>query len=454
MLPLLQLACLSWIGSGMPSSSRSATPLHGLQREMVPNPLSNAPRLLWKASLAGQNQITLGPSGAGEVAVFAEPAARSVKGEYVSHPMQLSVFNLASGHIVWQKSLKADRVLGQAADETRFYATLQLPLASYNPFKIKPEDIRSELVAFDWMSDRELWRIPGASGANPIAFHDLVFQARSDGNIPNSTLVTTDAVTGQERWHHSGRSIHGLFAVNDLLYAYDESLDNSGPDHDPPGEYLNALDPATGDPKQRIRFYPQFRPLSSLGSLAWFPQVKRLVGTYQLYSVGTQMVEIRALDAAGKLAWNRLHTGAFQVVNDILVCENDQPMLNKQPDYDVSDGLIALDPATGHKLWQRKDQNYAGLNVWNGVIVVHNGNTLTGLDPRKGTTLWKQTLAVPPAQNISNRARQKQGMKTRTPLPAPSEFTVRGSGRYLVVAESKGAGQTAMLRVYAPSVQP
>ena len=85
MLPLLQLACVSWIGSGMPSSSRFATPFHGLRREAVPNPLSSAPRLLWKASLVGQNQITIGPSGAGEVAVFAKPAAQFVKGEYVSH---------------------------------------------------------------------------------------------------------------------------------------------------------------------------------------------------------------------------------------------------------------------------------------------------------------------------------------------------------------------------------
>ena len=279
-----------------------------------------------------------------------------------------------------------------------------------------------------------------------------------DGSGKGNTLFASDAVTGDERWKHSGRDINGIFAVNNLLYAYDESLENYGPNRDPAGEYLNGYNPLTGAWVQRLLFSPGYSPLSSLSALAWLPQHELLIGTYQMYSVGIQHVELRAFYSAGKLAWSRPHIGTFQVINGLLVCQNSRQIgVNGESNYDVESGIIALDPATGHTLWRRDDIEYRGLTVWNGTVVARTSSKLIGLDPQSGKTLWNLPLRAGPKRVTSRDKAPRAGRyitrngKTRwVDLPQqPSEFSVRSYGKYLVVGESKRTDKAAGLRVYA-----
>ena len=150
------------------------------------------------------------------------------------------------------------------ADAQRWYAVIPLPLPSADLRQVKPGDFRAESAAYDWASGREALRIPARRGQRLSPSPAWCFiRGRTAADGPDADRDGRGC-TGQERWHRSGRDNHGIFAANSLLYTYDESLDDYGPGHDPAGEYLNALDPATGKSVQRFRFYPDYRPFSSL----------------------------------------------------------------------------------------------------------------------------------------------------------------------------------------------
>lgn len=396
-----------------------------------------APRLLWKRDFGGKEILTLGPSGAGKLVLFTAPPFDVDHGDWNSRPLTSSVFELASGRKVRQSQIAG--LAGSAiADEKRWYAAIPLPLPHSDRREIKPEDFRSELVAYDWASGQAAWRIPCAPSASPIATDGLILHVRSARPGNDNILIATDAATGHEKWRRPGSRIRGLFIVDGLLYAYDESLD-TGQDATQ-GEFLNVLDPTTSKPVKRLRFYEDYRPFSTLASLVWSPKARLLIGAYRLYSVGTQMVEVRAFNERGELAWNRVHIGEFQYIHGVLVCENSRWQGNDQMRYDIPSGVVGLNPATGRNLWRRNDIEYAGLCAWKDTVVARKGATIIGLDPRNGKTVWTLTMPVLPQGNSQRVSRTRR---------LPAEFSVRAYGPYLAVAQTRQGGRLSRLRIYS-----
>jgi outer membrane protein assembly factor BamB len=438
-IPTLQISPIAWSRDGWPSVGQpltaarlttfGATEYAKFTEEMHPRSLSaNAPRLVWQAILAGQETVTLGPSGAGRIAVFAEPRLRVENGVYVPQSMQMKAFDVKGGSVTWRKQLLGGD-LRSTADNERVYVKLQLPLVSYDDFDFKPGDLKYEIFAFRWSDGRAKWRAPCPNGANPLAWSGRVYYDGREDNRANNSLVALDAATGQQQWRQPSHDVRGLFPVRGELYAYNE-------DRDPEGEYLNTIDPATGQTVQRLLFYPLFRSATHVSALAWLPQPRVLVGAIEQNSTpGTEAYQIRALDSQGKPAWDCPDTGRFSVVGGILVCQGYSPPVTETQRTQGPHGLIALDPANGRQLWRRSDlANDArgvegNLGAWHGVAVVLQGGRLYGLDPRTGKTVW-MVDAIPPHKT-------------------PSVTTARIVGDVIVLAASGAADRSAQVRAFA-----
>ncbi len=317
------------------------------------------------------------------------------------------------------------------ADAKHWYAVIPLPLPRSDQRPIDPKEFRAELVAFDWVSGREAWRIPCEDSEDPLVLGDLLFHTGAQGEGgPFNHVIATDVATGQERWHHSAGMISGMFLANHRLYLYNEAQDTGVTDTQ--GQFLNVLDPTTGEPLQRLRFYPEFRPLSSLGSLTWFPLAQRLIGTFEVHSPGTDVTEIRALDAAGTLVWSRSDTVGFHAVNGVLVCDR------------KGKGIVALDPATGHQLWQHPGAEDKVLTAWQDTVVLRTGATLLALDSLHGKMAWTLPLPTLPPDSLPAGRRRKGGI----PRVWPTELSVRVYGPYLALAQTRTEGHSAALFLY------
>jgi len=420
---------LSLICSALCISTRFGSAAAPLPTQAVHARSSKTLRLVWKASFAGQQILNLGPSGTDKVIVFTAPPWDAKKGDWNAWPRNPIVIDLETGTQVKQPQITGFR--GEAlADDKRWYAVIPLPLPHSASHQITPQDFQAELVAFDWTNGREAWHIPCQANGEPLVLDTLLFHTRIDGSGNPDLLIAMDPSTGQERWHRPVGSIHGMFLANNRLYVYNEAQDTGVADTG--GQFLNALDLATGEPLQRIRFYPEFRPLSSLGSLAWFPASQRLIGTFEVHTPGQDVVDIRALDAAGKLVWSRSDTSGFHVVNDVLVCES------------KGKGIVALNPATGHEQWRHPGNDYTFLSAWKDTFVVRAGVTLLGLDAHTGKTAW--TLPIPslPQDSLPTVSRRRGGV----PRPGPTELSVRAYGPYLALAQTRPEGHSAALYVY------
>jgi len=342
----------------------------------------NAPRLIWKSSLSGKQTVTIAGVGAGKVAVLAEPEPRMENGVYIPHAIQMLALEIKSGAAAWRKELLGGDAR-TVADSSRLYMRLQLPLVSYDDFDFKPDDLKYEMLTFRWTDGRMGWRIPCGTVNNMLAWNGRLFFDGRENNGIRYMLIAVDANTGKEQWRTMRGDINGLFPARDALYAYGES-------HDPEGEYLNVINPATGHGMQTLPFNPQFTVGTHVTVLEWLPQAQVLVGTVaQDITPGSNFYQIRALNADGKPAWDRPDTSRFKVVNNVLICES-----YNRGKGGIPHGLVALDPATGHELWRRKAAiDYLGyydsnLGEWHGQAVVLLGRQLCGLNPRTGKTAW------------------------------------------------------------------
>jgi outer membrane protein assembly factor BamB len=384
--------------------------------------------MAWKATLTGQETVTLGPAGSGRVAVFAEPGVRMEKGVYLPQSLQVKAFDVKTGATVWYKQLLGGDYRF-TSDDDRLYVRLQLPLVSYDPFDSKLDDTKYEMLAFRWSDGRIVWHVPCPAGANPVASGGRVFFVGSERDPAAIWLFALDAATGQQLWRQPGGSIGDLFPLRGAIYAYAE-------DRDPEGEYLHTLDPATGRTLQRLLFYPLFRTVTHVSVLAWLPKPQVLVGAIEQNSTpGTEIYQVRALNRQGLPAWDRPDTGRFAVVGDVLVCQGYSPPVTETRRTQGPHGLVALDAATGRPLWQRSDLSsdpryVAGnLGAWRGAAVILNGDRLYGLNPRTGKTLWTID-AVPPHKT-------------------PASTMARIVGDVIVVAVSGSGGRAAQVRAFA-----
>lgn len=357
--------------------------------------------------------------------VFVAPPWNAKNGD--AWPLTPTTFELANGHQVRYPQIAG--VTGTVpADEKRWYAViprLQPLSASQLP--------QADLTAFDWADGREVWRMPCVNSASLIAMGTFLFHTRTAGAEPDNVLVATDPATGQERWHRTGGSIRGMFLANDRLYTYNESVDTGVLDTQ--GQFLNVFDPRTSAPVQRVRFYPEYRPNSTLGALVWLPQERLLVGTFEIHTPGQDVVEIRALDTTGKPIWSHLSQEGFHIVNGIVIC--------------TSHGVTALDPATGQPLWQHPGRAEQVLGAWGGTVVVRSGPTLLGFDPHNGVIVWKLPLPILPPDSLPAGAAGKRGSAVHS---WPTDIAVHGYGQYLAIAQTRTEGHSAALSVYTFSL--
>lgn len=309
-------------------------------------------------------------------------------GVYIPRSIQLVAYDVKSGAAAWHKEILGGDITA-IADDSRLYVRLQLPLNSYDNFEFKSDDLKYEMLTFRWTDGTMGWRIPCPSTGDMLAWNGRLFFDGRENNGTHSMLIAVDAETGKEQWRTARDNIDGVFSAHEALYVYGES-------HDPEGEYLNVINPATGITVRTLPYNPQFTVGTHVTVLEWLPQAQVLVGTIARdITPGSNFYQIRALKADGKPAWDRPDTSRFKVVSNVLICENYNSGKGGYPH-----GLIALDPTTGHELWRRTAAiDYLGyydinLGEWRGQAVVLLGRQLSGLNSRTGKTVW--TLNVLP----------------------------------------------------------
>ena len=361
-----------------------------------------APRLVWQASLAGRETVRIAGAGSGKIAVLAEPRPRIENGVYVPHSIQLAAFDVKTGAPAWRKEILGGD-LRTVADDSRLYMSLQGPQVSYDTFDFHEDTVWFQIVTFRWSDGRMGWQVFSRDTRNMLVWKgQLLYDIRSD-NYLHTWLIAVNAATGEQQWARSevpddtetGKThwkmtrneINGLFAARDVLYAYDDT-------RDPDGEYLSAIDPATGKTTRSTLLYPLYRPTTHLSALTWIPQAQVLVSAIEQNTTpGINLYQMRALDSAGKPVWEHADVGQFQVVSNALVCRTYSAQSGEFPN-----GFVGLDPATGHQLWRQaaaiEADGYGDLNLgeWHGQAVVLLDRQLCGLNPRTGKMLWALTV--------------------------------------------------------------
>lgn len=399
MLRSFQFVCVLFIftnviASAQPSRSHPSRNIGTLNQLR-----QRAPRLIWKSSLTGKQTVTIAGVGAGKIAVLAEPRPRMENGAYIAQLIQFMAFDVKSGSVAWRREILGGDIT-TVVDDSRLYMRLQLPVVSHNYYDFKDDDLKYEMLTFRWADGRMGWRIPCPSTGDMLAWNGRLFFDGRENHGTRNMLIAVDANTGKEQWRTMRSDINGLFAARDALYAYGDA-------HDPEGEYLSAINPATGLNMQILPYNPQFTVGTHLTVLEWLPKAQVLVGTVAKdMTPGSNFYQIRALKADGKLAWDRPDTSRFKVVSNVLVCENYNTGKGGYPH-----GLIGLDPATGHELWRRTAAiDYLGfydinLGEWHGQAVVLLGRQLCGLNPRTGKTVWAIDALPIGEQSVVKQAR-------------------------------------------------
>lgn len=227
MLRPFQFLCLlcmlfSAIASAQPSRSQASRKPETLRQLRL-----NAPQLVWQASMAGRETVRLAGVGAGRIAVLAEPGPRMENGVYLPHSIQLTAFDVKSGTVAWRKEILGGDI-STAADNSRLYLRLQLPLVSYDPFDYKPADLRYEILTFRWSDGRTGWRVSCSGRGSLLAWDGHVFYDGREGSATDTTLVAVDAEMGNEQWKKRRSDINGLFPARGVLYAYDDARNSEG----------------------------------------------------------------------------------------------------------------------------------------------------------------------------------------------------------------------------------
>ena len=237
---------------------------------------------------------------------------------------------------------------------------------------------RSNLVAIDGTSRRELWRrqLTDVSTTGPTVDGGLAVIGADDG-----TVTAVDLSSGKTRWHTDVGDVVDTPVAADAGVVYASVHPSS---RQPPS--VVALGEADG--KERWRYTP-----STSGLVAGAPTVS--AGTvYVTLSDGT--VRAVAVDTGLERWAAKLNTvavgGAPAVSGDAVVVA------------DTRGEVYRFDPATGERRWDfalNTPQYGPAVITGSAVLIADGSGELSALDPTNGDRIWRQSLGLGPLLAIA-----------------------------------------------------